>query len=830
VITHYLSTALRHFRRHKLTTAINVLCLTLGLMCFVVAWGTVSYFEQRDRYHANADRTYFMTWSEQARPREQLTGAFLLAPQLRADFPELDGVARLIAGNGINVRLNGRGYYADVSYADPEFFRIFDIPLIGADPRTVLSRPHTAIVTPAYAKRVFGTEDVIGRTLDLDGRAQVTIEGLIGRIPQPSNFSTEQQRGRATINFEVLASMDTRVSLLASRVAVPGEGRLGGWDPDGTLTFLMLPKQGALTLDEFNTRLTEFARRSIPPGPVGPPVLKAHRIAEVLPLETAGMVGTLSGPTILQILGMLILLVACVNYANLAAAIAGERMRDVALRKVVGATGRAVMAQYLFEAFLLTGVALIVAIGAAVAVVAGLRIAAVTELAASFAATPAFWVVIAATIIGVSVAAGAYPAFVLARVRPIRIIRGGRGGLAGSRIATVLLTVQFAFASMMIIGVLTMLTQYRELKSAIWQPDTDPIIMLFSAGAGSKVDRTTLRTELERIPGVLGVTGAVQALWDPGSYPIDLVRSEDAAASRILASINVVNYDFLATLRIPLLAGRDFDRGHAEDVSDLRPAAKQTSDRNVIIDRRLAERLGFTNPQDAVGSVIIRTAEQTTPAARRATSTRYHVVGVADSALLNPLPGTEGGDLFLLDPYTAVLPFVRISRRDVSGTVAAINAVWKQLAPGQALSMSFADEYFERAFDDFRRIERTLTALAGFALAICTMGLIGMALHLIRRRTHEIGVRKTLGASVTQILALLLRAFAKPIAIANVAVWIPMIFAASAYTSMFAKSVGVPVMPFVASLAITLAVACAAVSVQVTRAARSKPSEVLRHE
>src|SRR5262245_13991967 len=142
MISHYVSTALRHFRRHKLTTAINVLCLTLGLMCFVVAWGTVSYFEQRDRYHENAARTYFLTWKESARPdaRERLSGAFLLGPQLRADFPELEYVARLASGESVNVRHEGRGYYTLMRYADPDFFRIFDIPVRGTDPVAALGR------------------------------------------------------------------------------------------------------------------------------------------------------------------------------------------------------------------------------------------------------------------------------------------------------------------------------------------------------------------------------------------------------------------------------------------------------------------------------------------------------------------------------------------------------------------------------------------------------------------------------------------------------------------------------------------------------------------
>src|SRR5262245_10799756 len=143
MISHYLSTAFRHFRQHKLTTGINALCLTLGLLCFIVSWGTVAYFEQRDRYHEHAARTYLMTWKEAQRPgaREQLTTPFLLAPQLHADFPELEHVARMLGPQGINVRHEGRGYYSLVAFADPAFLRVFDLPVLGADRRTALDQP-----------------------------------------------------------------------------------------------------------------------------------------------------------------------------------------------------------------------------------------------------------------------------------------------------------------------------------------------------------------------------------------------------------------------------------------------------------------------------------------------------------------------------------------------------------------------------------------------------------------------------------------------------------------------------------------------------------------
>ena len=489
------------------------MCLALGLMCFMLAWGTVTWFEQRDRYHARADRTYFVSWNAAAdrNAPPDMTGPFLLAPALSARFPQLEAVARL-AGESMGVTHEDRSYWAAISFADPEFLDIFDIPLIGTRGSQALRQPRSAVVSRALAMRMFGTENVIGRTLRLGDRENVTITGLIGDIPQPSSFATEWSP--RTITLEVVASMDTRTAMLASRIAPPGDTPRGGWYPDGTATFVVLPANGSLQLRDLNAQLVRFAEEDVPRGPRRQPSIEAHPISEVMHLDSARMVGALSGTTVLQILGALILFIAAVNYANLATALAGQRMRDVALRKVVGASQRAVMGQYLFEAFLLTSTALVLALIAAGVLVTVTDIASFKGLAALFFGIPEFWWVIAAVILAVTLVSGTYPAFVLAKVRPIRVLRGAAERSARAWVATGLLGLQFAFASLAIIAVLVMVRQDQELKQALWKPDSDPVVMLLSGASRVALDRSVLRAELSRVPGVVGVTGAVQALWD----------------------------------------------------------------------------------------------------------------------------------------------------------------------------------------------------------------------------------------------------------------------------------------------------------------------------
>jgi putative ABC transport system permease protein len=293
------------------------------------------------------------------------------------------------------------------------------------------------------------------------------------------------------------------------------------------------------------------------------------------------------------------------------------------------------------------------------------------------------------------------------------------------------------------------------------------------------------------------------------------------------AGYTIVEAEILKTIDAQLLAGRSFARD--QDTADVSAwnanDFSAASDFNIVIDRLLAKQLGFASPQEAVG----KTAYHPTSTDDSTPPQRMHIVGVAEDTALRPI-SLGYGNFYLLNADAAVAPVIRIRKQDVAATLASIDAAWKKLAPEVPLKRRFADEQYEISYQFMTTLNTVFSILAAFALAIASMGLIGMALHVVQRRMHEIGVRKTLGASVTQILWMLLRNFSKPIVIANLIAW-PLAYAGmSAYLQLFAHQARLSAAPFLVTLVATVGFAWLAVAWQATRAARLNPAHVLRSE
>jgi putative ABC transport system permease protein len=828
---HYLTTALRHFRQQRVTTGINVACLALGLACFILAWGMVAYFEKADSYHARAERTHFVTARMSASPFTLVTTPWILAETLKAEFPQLESVARSLNGGELPVSVGDHTSFVAIAFADPQFIRIFDLPLTAGSAATALDNPRSAIVSTALARRLFGTENVMGRTLRVANKEDVTITGVIASIPQPSHISVENTQAR--LYFEMLLSMDTHIAITTTLSPTIAKAEFSRWNVFGYLTYFVLPNDNTLTKSQLDAQLNDLLRRRVPTTD-GAPTFSAHSMADLTRLLLNTFVGAdftgVSSTAILQLLGSLVLLVSCLNYANLATAQAATRAKEVALQKIVGASFWQVLVQHFVEASILVWLALALAIAGVGLIALSAGTATFAGLAILFVRMPQFWLCIALLLLVVSLVVCAYPALVLARVRPIHALQSSRVK-AGSRFTSTLVGLQSGSASFLIIAVFVMIAQNQTTKRAVENSANDPIVVIANDIKGAALDQSTLKSELLKISGIVAVSG-IQAM--PWTATLDEVAAVSATpefskTDVMAAQKRIVAADFFSALQIPILAGREFERDRKEDATevaamqfDLKPAALGF---NVVIDHTLAKKLGYTNLSDAVGKTIYgqTSYDASTP------PLRLNVIGVVEDSMLKPSSyGTAS--FYLFNPSAATVPVIRISKSNIESTLRGIDEVWARLAPHEPIKRRFADEQFEKVFGFLRLISGTFSVLAGFASVIAVIGLIGMALHVIRRRTHEIGVRKTLGASVSRILWLLLRSFSKPIVIANLLAWPIVYVAMRGYLSLFTVQSGLTLMPFAMSLFIMLAIAWLAVVVQAARAARMNPATVLRHE
>ncbi len=580
----------------------------------------------------------------------------------------------------------------------------------------------------------------------------------------------------------------------------------------------------------------------------------------------------LSFSEVLLVLGGLVLGVACVNYANLATARAARRVREIGVRKALGASPAQIAMQSLFEAGAMTLAALLVALAAFAFAQPLVKQLLGAAIGPSFFSTLEVWPALAVLVVAVTLAAGAYPAFVLSRVRPVSAIATAQARLGSPLFSTLLVGTQFGIASFLLIAVTVISMQNADMRRTALSALEDPFVVIENPTSMTKISTATLRERLDAVPQVRGVTEVMSTPWE--SLMMTGVReSPDPTKPQRTVVMRPVGFDFFDVFDVPLVAGRVFDRDHAEDAPRAGPpalprtqvggsgaapspgapaaapggppapqpsagqppaasAAVQTPaepppPQNVVVDRDFVAALGLSTPEEAIDKLVYQGGPP--PPAPQPPPMR--IIGVVESRSFSffKTPSNTAGAVYTIRAdlgYT----IARVRAADLDRGLEGIDATWKQLAPSVAISRRFLDEIFERAYLKYVRINQLFGALAVMAFAICIAGLFGMATFVAGRRRREIGVRKTLGGSTTRMIVLLLGSFSRPVVVANLIAWPAGYLAARAYLNQFSQSIPLTPWPFVMSIAITLAIAWLAVVGQTMRAARTTPAEVLRNE
>jgi putative ABC transport system permease protein len=411
-------------------------------------------------------------------------------------------------------------------------------------------------------------------------------------------------------------------------------------------------------------------------------------------------------------------------------------------------------------------------------------------------------------------------------VPPVEALRIGRTRVGPRFAGTILVGLQFAAASLLMIVVLVMQAQNNELERTGLGSTRDPVVVLQNAAQFSGIDNGLLRSELERIPQVTGVAEMGDQPWGPNINLFGLARTPDEANIGVTTYLNGVGYDYFSVLDMPLLGGRAFDRDHGEDLAP-QNFFDSSKTINIVADASLAAQLGFARPQDAVDQLIYMPEKMTSAFGAAAQPVR--VIGVVADKPLHFRGAGATANAYLLRANNN-FELVRLKASDVSGGLAALDALWKRLAPTGSINRKFMDDLFNQNYENFARFSQVFVGLSLLAVVISVTGLFGMAIQVASRRVHEIGVRKSVGARTSQIVAMLLRHFSKPVVIANLVAWPLAYFAAQQYIGIFIHRIPLTPMPFALSLAIALAIAWGAVGGQALRAARVSPATVLRSE
>jgi putative ABC transport system permease protein len=823
---HYITQALRSFWRFRVTTGVNLLGLVLSVVCFVASYLYIDSLVRSDMHFRKASRTYVVTqeiWNNGSKliPAYPSAGA-PAAAYLKVDFPGLEAVARALPLRSQSAAAGERKAEVKTVAIDPEFLKIFDFDFKAGEPSEAVISAHSAIITERTAERLFGTTQALGRQILLQNHTEVTVTGVIAAVPQPSHMAEGDQNALA---FDVLVPMQLVNEMKTTAgIGVPINPETQDWGGSWFRTYVLFPANGSFTPKEFLEQLPAFAeRRANSPGGPMRSVLGAVPLSHmVLALDEAVYgVGALSVTTMIFALDALILAIACINYANLAVAIATTRAKELGVRKVLGATRLHLIRQCLIEAGLLgvTAVALVLVL--AVLVIEPLNRALQTNFTFASLLMPQLWLMAVALIATVSLIGGMYPALALARVRPVDALRAGKVKGGPRFVPTILVGVQFATASFLLVVALVMAQQNRMLQQRGLQTGRNAVVVIENNLNELGISFDTLREELLRNPYIENVSSAVSPPWQDGGMHLTLARDFGGSAAHQDSILNPIGYDFFNAIGLKLLAGRLLDHEHDDELTsfDRLPPGKEEK---VVIDRALASALGWNDPNQAVSQV---TYAQLGPL-----QVPMRIIGVVESGYPRLVGPNTATDIYALWPTQAGVPLIRISPEHVSEAARYIDETWDDLAPKVQIRREFMDALFDSAYQNYSRINSTLNLLCAFAFLIAVMGLCGLAIHVTNRRQREIGIRKTLGATVRGVVTMMLIDFAKPVLIANLLAWPFAWFVGYQYIEKFTLQSQMTIWPFVLSLVVTVGVAWGSVAFQTLRAASVRPADVLYAE
>ncbi len=815
MLKNYLRIALRHLLKQRTLSLINVLGLSVGLACFCLialyAVNELSY----DRFHRDADRIYRVyRWTEAMNERDTEGDVYLpmpLAAAMKAEMPDVEVALRLRDAWGENlVRVaGGEASRIGFTFADPEIFELLSFPLVHGDPSTALADPQNIVLTASTARRLFGTTDIVGRTLEirLEGAYEpFTISAVASDVPPNSS-----------IMFEMLGSFERWAS------SQYGASRQTNWGHSAYMTFVRL--QPGSTLAEDADRLYAFRKAHYPDEEArlraegrwrgeGPPITYGLQPLQKMHTDTAvagGMVATIDPASIWILIAIAagILAIAGINFTTLAIGRSAGRAREIGLRKVVGGDRRQLIAQFLTEALLLSLLSGVLGLGLGRLLLPLFNELSGKQLAFSLGLYPEIGWIIAGVVLIVGLLAGAYPAIVLSGLRPTQVFRKEIRVSGANAFTRSLVTVQFVVSIGLIAAMLVMLDQLHYMQTRSTGFESSHVVVV-DAEEVANPDRAfeRFRVELEGSGQVQGVAGADISFGEGAGWS----RSGwDYRGQHKEVYEYYIDERYLEVMAMTLLAGRGFD-----------PAMASDSLTSVVVNEAFLRDFGWTADQ-AIGEVLDGYYENGRP--------NPVVIGVVRDFHFRSFREEVYPQLFHhfadYDPYQYL---VRIAPGDPALALRAIRDAWDEAAPDEPFTYSFLDEDIALFYQSEARWGRIVGWAGGISVFLACLGLFGLAALAAANRTKEIGIRKVLGASLTHVVGLLSRDFLRLVGLALVfaapAVWYLM----SQWLDGFAYRVDIMwwhlALPGVAAAI----VAFATVSAHALRAGLADPVDSLRYE
>jgi len=809
MIWNNIKIALRNLRKNKLFAFINIAGLALGLTIYVFGGLLIKYERDHDVFFENSANVY--TIASRAAPGldigiQELNAAYsAIGPLVETELPDVQAVARTI-GTEYLVSNGTESFYQGIRFADPAFLEIFDLQYTHGD-SSALEDPSGIVLSETAADKYFGSTDVIGETLTLDNEYDFRVAAVFKDLPRNSHFNSLPV---LEINFDVLMPIQSLVPMRDFDMA-------GSYNnlSMGNMTYVLLPE--SLDGEWLATQLDSIYERLIPDEP-------KEGISSIFPVPLShanlSVWDTFGLPivVVIQLLSFLVLIVACVNYTNLATAQALGRSREVGMRKTMGAEQSQLLTQFLAESILIATIAMVVAIAVLEVIIPLFNNASNKVMTLNYLQTLP-WLV--ATTLLVGLCAGVYPAWLITRASPIDALRDvARKGKKGSRVRAVMIGAQFAISAFMLSLVAVVYMQNQKIEEASYMFPRSEIYTLNRIGVPDIEERLdALQHELEALPYVDSVAWSSQVPYEQNNSQTSVTGQPGDEAGEFRIQLLRMSPEFLDAYDISLLAGRNLDDNMSSDLF----APDEVETVNVLVNELTLDSLGIASPEEAINHRMYDLDEDDV-------LREMVIVGVVPTQNIVGMFNKIKPWMYVYDPTQFRIGSVRVTAGNMLTAIEGVEEAWDRVIPEYPIQGSFLDEVFEQVFSILRFMNAALAGFATIALMLALIGLFGLAAFMAAQRTKEIGVRKVLGASSTQIARLLVWQFSKPVAWA-LAIALPLAYAGSSlYLNFFEDRIDSTFLILLASGIVSVFMAWTTVAGHAIRIARSNPVLALRYE
>lgn len=781
----YLKTAFRAIKRAKGSTAINIIGLSLGIACALLCFMWVQDEMSFDRFFSNGEHIYRIVEMQRqnGEPFPVAVTPAVIAPYLKETYPQVERGTRANFGFDLKIDQGENSFYLqDASFTDNDFFRIFQFTVLAGNPDGMFADPHSMVLTRHAALRYFGSLDVLGEPLKLHNHFDLTVSGIIEDIPHNSHIQTD-----FFAPIELLEDFGFN---------------LQAWGSNAYYSYIQLtPGSDYQALsDEITTTLEDHdcgyeVKLSL--QPLHDIYLKSNFVADVVSHHKLRFV------RIVAVVAALLLLIACINFMNLATAHAFKRAKEVGMRKVIGARRNHLIIQFYLESIMLTCISLIAGLIIVEATLPIFNSFTGKALSLNIFVNPQLLLIITGCTFFTALMAGSYPALYLSHFSPASVLKSARNSSTGSALfRKILVVVQYTLAIGLICSTLFIQKQITYLQQVDLGYNTQQVAFMATGMQGMK-QFDSMKEQLLAIPGVEAVTTANALPFNIYRSGYGLNWSGKEEEQKYLIHTTNVGLDYFKTLGMEFVEGRPFS---AEIASD--SAAFVVNEELVKLmnkEHAVGERIGYYSDMNPIIGVV----------------KNFHFKSLHNA--IEPL-------VIWMDGKAKENLFIRINTANTSQTIKQIKSVWSGINTEERFNSTFLDERYNRLYIDETRMAALIRVATWLAMIIASLGLLGLSSFMTQQRIKEIGIRKVLGASIQQITLLLTRDFIIWVAIA-IGLAVPLSwYILTGWLSGFAYRIPLSPIVFIIAAITAILISVATVSFITIRASQTNPSNILKYE